>query len=169
MAYIESILMDNEKIIYQTKPHWIIYGTAVIWLIASLLLNSYFGPRLDLNMIMFNYPLYKVASFILLIFALYFGVGAFIYSISAEFAVTNYRIIMKTGFIQRNSLEILLEKVESVHVVQSILGRILSFGTIIINGVGGTKDPFPNIFNPLKFREIVQQQSEKMFRANHEK
>ena len=78
MAYIESILMDNEKIIYQTKPHWIIYGTAVIWLIASLLLNSYFGPRLDLNMIMFNYPLYKVASFILLIFALYFGVGAFI-------------------------------------------------------------------------------------------
>ena len=69
---------------------------------------------------------------------------------------------MKTGFIQRKSLEILFQKVESVRVDQTVLGRILAYGTIVIKGVGGTQDPFSNIPDPLKFREIVSQQSEQV-------
>lgn len=64
---------------------------------------------------------------------------------------------MKTGFIKRVTFEIFLRKVESVIVNQSIPGRILGYGTTIISGVGGSKDPFYNIPDPLGFRAKVQE------------
>ena len=62
MSYIDAILMDDEKIVYQTKPHWIIYSNAAVWIVVSLLLYG-FGQRFSLTMYMFGYPLYKLASF----------------------------------------------------------------------------------------------------------
>jgi uncharacterized membrane protein YdbT with pleckstrin-like domain len=74
-----------------------------------------------------------------------------------EFAITNKRVIIKTGLIRRKTVELNLTKVESVNVVQSVLGRILGFGSIQIVGTGGTKEIFPNIVKPLKFRKKFQE------------
>lgn len=60
------------------------------------------------------------------------------------------------GFIRRHSLELLLTKVEGIGVDQSILGRLLRFGTIIVTGTGGTKENFKNISQPMEFRKQVQ-------------
>ena len=79
--------------------------------------------------------------------------------LTSEFAVTNKRIIIKVGFISRRTLELNLSKVESVTVNQSILGRILGYGTIIVIGTGGTKEPFGDIAAPLEFRKQFQQLS----------
>lgn len=79
--------------------------------------------------------------------------------LTSEFAITNKRIIIKVGFISRRTLELNLAKVESVNVDQSILGRILGYGTIIVVGTGGTKEPFSDICTPLEFRKQFQQLS----------
>lgn len=76
-----------------------------------------------------------------------------------EFAITNKRVIIKTGLISRKTFEMNHSKIESVNVDQSILGRILGYGTISIVGSGGTKEVFPNIKNPLKFRKKFQELS----------
>lgn len=76
-----------------------------------------------------------------------------------EFAVTNRRVIVKTGLISRKTLEMNLSKIESVNVDQSIFGRLLGYGTITIIGTGGTRESFPNISEPLKFRKIFQELS----------
>lgn len=76
-----------------------------------------------------------------------------------EFAVTNRRVIVKTGLISRRTLEMNLNKIESVNVDQSIFGRILGYGTITIIGTGGTRESFPDISNPLKFRKKFQELS----------
>jgi hypothetical protein len=60
--------------------------------------------------------------------------------------------------IRRHSLETLLSKIESVAVEQSILGRTLDFGTIVISGTGGSKEPFHRIAEPMQFRRQVQEQ-----------
>jgi uncharacterized membrane protein YdbT with pleckstrin-like domain len=73
-------------------------------------------------------------------------------------AVTNKRVLIKTGLIRRHSLETLLSKIESIGVAQSILGRILGFGTIVISGTGGSKEPFHKIADPMQFRRRVQEQ-----------
>ena len=78
---------------------------------------------------------------------------------SDEFAITNRRVIIKTGLISRKTFEMNLSKIESVNVDQSILGRILGYGTIRIVGSGGTKEEFPNIMKPLEFRKKFQEMS----------
>jgi uncharacterized membrane protein YdbT with pleckstrin-like domain len=76
-----------------------------------------------------------------------------------EFAITNKRVIIKTGLISRKSFEMNHTKIESVNVDQGILGRILGYGTIRIVGSGGTKEVFPRIKSPLEFRKKFQEMS----------
>ncbi|MDD2986491.1 PH domain-containing protein [Flavobacterium sp.] len=76
-----------------------------------------------------------------------------------EFAITNKRVIIKTGLISRKTFEMNHSKIESVNVDQSIMGRILGYGTIGIVGSGGTREVFPNIKNPLAFRKKFQEMS----------
>lgn len=78
---------------------------------------------------------------------------------SDEFAITNRRVIVKTGLISRKTLEMNISKIESVNVDQSILGRILGYGTIQIIGTGGTKESFAKITRPLEFRKKFQELS----------
>jgi uncharacterized membrane protein YdbT with pleckstrin-like domain len=88
------------------------------------------------------------------------GLQALIIMQTTEFAVTNQRIIAKTGLIIRRTLEILLNKVESIGVRQNIGGRLLDFGTIIVTGTGGTREGFRGIRQPLavrkKINEVIQ-------------
>jgi uncharacterized membrane protein YdbT with pleckstrin-like domain len=74
-----------------------------------------------------------------------------------EFAITNKRVIIKTGLVSRKTVELNLSKIESVNVDQTIMGRILGFGTITIIGIGGTREPFVNIRKPLEFRKKFQE------------
>lgn len=76
-----------------------------------------------------------------------------------EFAITNKRVIIKTGLISRKTFEMNHSKIESVNVDQSIMGRILGYGTIRIVGSGGTKEIFPKIKKPLEFRKTFQELS----------
>ena len=62
------------------------------------------------------------------------------------------RVIAKFGWIQRNTIELSLARVESLTVNQSFFGRIFNFGTLTINGIGGIQTPIPVIADPLKFR-----------------
>ncbi len=75
----------------------------------------------------------------------------------SEYVITNRRIIIKTGFIARKSFEMNLSKIESVNVDQSVMGRILNFGSITIIGSGGTRETFHNIRQPLEFKKSFQE------------
>lgn len=79
---------------------------------------------------------------------------------TSEFAVTSRRVIIKVGLISRRTVELNLEKIESIGVDQSILGRIFGYGTIVVNGTGGTHEPFRGIARPLEFRKAVNEASE---------
>jgi uncharacterized membrane protein YdbT with pleckstrin-like domain len=75
----------------------------------------------------------------------------------AEFVITNRRIVIKTGFIARRTVEMNLSKIESVNVNQSVFGRIFGYGSITIIGTGGTRETFDNISKPLNFRKAFQE------------
>jgi len=146
MSYIEKNLMEGENIIYRTKLHWIVFLWPIFWLVIAILFFSG-GDKMI-----------AIGGFFSLV-AIVTGVAAFITYSTSEFGVTNKRVIVKVGFIRRNTIEILLAKVEGIFVKQGILGRILGYGSIIVSGTGGTKDPFHKISNPLEFRKITQEQS----------
>jgi uncharacterized membrane protein YdbT with pleckstrin-like domain len=78
---------------------------------------------------------------------------------NSEFGITNKRLIIKTGIISINTLELNLSKIESVNVNQSILGRILGYGSLSVIGTGGTREVFVKINNPIQFRKKFQELS----------
>jgi uncharacterized membrane protein YdbT with pleckstrin-like domain len=79
---------------------------------------------------------------------------------ATEMAVTNKRILIKTGLVSRRTFELLLSKVESIGVQEGLLGRMLGYGSVVVRGTGGTPEPFSTITHPLEFRRQVQQQIE---------
>jgi len=94
------------------------------------------------------------------------GVAAFIVGVArrnaTEMAVTTRRVVIKTGLAARKTIEMLLNKVESIEVSETTGGRMLGYGTIVIIGTGGTSEPFHRMAHPLQFRSQVQQQIEKL-------
>ena len=73
-------------------------------------------------------------------------------------ALTNRRVIVKTGLASRRTVEIVLPRIESIVVEESAIGRLLGYGTVIVRGTGGTPEVFEKIAHPLEFREQVQSQ-----------
>ncbi len=84
-------------------------------------------------------------------------IAPFIEMYASEYAITNRRVIVKVGLISRRTLEMNLSKIESIKVDQSIFGRILGYGDIVIVGSGGTSEAFDTIAAPLEFRRQYQQ------------
>jgi uncharacterized membrane protein YdbT with pleckstrin-like domain len=87
--------------------------------------------------------------------ALYKMMAAWFHRWTTETDVTNLRVVHKTGFIKRRTFEMSLDKVESVDVNQSILGRILNYGNVTILGVGEGKETITTIASPLEFRNFI--------------
>ena len=89
--------------------------------------------------------------------AIFFGVGL-VRRNATEMAVTNKRVIVKSGLANRRTIELLLSRIEGIAVEEPALGRLLGYGTVIVRGTGGTPEVFPQIARPLEFREQVQRQ-----------
>jgi uncharacterized membrane protein YdbT with pleckstrin-like domain len=97
----------------------------------------------------------------LLIIALIIAIWAYLNFSSAEFGVTNRRVIAKWGVISRHSVEMNMDKVEGVSINQGIIGGRLGYGTLVVNGTGGSHEAFPNIANLLAFRKQILEHTTK--------
>ena len=127
MGYIEDTISDNEKIVYVVQFHWI----------------------------------YTFIAFLYLIFLGFLLIGIFIFikmminKWTTERALTNTRYIQKIGWISRNTEEIGINKIEEVDLTQSILGRILGYGSISISGTGSGHILLKDIDAPLSFQKSL--------------
>jgi uncharacterized membrane protein YdbT with pleckstrin-like domain len=123
------------------------------------------GKYIDNNLIKDEYIVYETNYHWILYFnhlissIITLGIYPYLVSKFSEFGITNKRLIIKTGILSRRTLELNLSKIESVNVNQSILGRILGYGSIGVIGTGGTKEYFVSIKNPLEFRRKFQELS----------
>lgn len=132
-SYVEGVLTKDERIVH--------IGHVSLWSLSFLILVGF-----------------------LLLFA--FGIGlifwlvAYIRYKTTELAITNKRVIVKFGFISRRTIEININKIESIQVEQGILGRILNYGTLIVSGAGNPQAPIPGISDPIKFRKAFVEAQE---------
>jgi len=163
MSYVEKHLIEGETIIYETRLHWIV-------LIVPILLGLLFGLTGVAMLVLSGRttPDQTVAheSFIImgaafLVIALIFIVRGVVMRNATEMTVTNKRVFVKVGLAARRTIELLLSRVESIGVEESVIGRMLGYGKVIVHGTGGTPEVFNMIAHPLEFRTQVQQQIEK--------
>lgn len=150
MSYLDDHLLAGERIVYRAKLHWTIFLTPIV----VVLLGVGLGILLQVLQ-----PAYTLAGAALVGLGLLLAIGPAVRYISSEFAVTDKRVLGKLGFIERESKETLLTKVEAIAIDQGVIGRILGFGTVTITGTGGTKEFFTRISEPLEFRRQIQNQT----------
>jgi len=149
--YIDDILQPGEKVLYSTNAHWIFYLPAIAaWIVAAALLLL---TRFTQNESAILFCL--ACSAVVALLALYWSMRAWFHRWTTETDVTNLRVVHKTGFITRKTFEMSLDKVESVDVNQSILGRILNYGDVTIKGVGEGRETIRTIASPLAFRNFI--------------
>ena len=147
--YIDEILQPGEKVLYSTNAHWIFYLQAIVCWIVVLVLVFISGVMPPLALACW------VAAAIVGLVALFYTFKAWFHRMTTETDVTNMRVIHKTGFIKRRTFEIALNKVESVDVNQSIMGRIFNYGDVTVNGVGEGRETISTIASPLAFRNSI--------------
>jgi uncharacterized membrane protein YdbT with pleckstrin-like domain len=149
--YIDEILQPGEKVLYSTNAHWMFYLPAIAgWIVVLVLLILSRVTSVDSLTL-----LCWAAAAVVAIAALYWTFKAWFHRFTTETDVTNMRVVHKTGFIKRRSFEMALDKVESVDVDQSILGRILNYGDVTILGVGEGRETIRTIASPLAFRSAI--------------
>jgi uncharacterized membrane protein YdbT with pleckstrin-like domain len=149
--YIDDILQPGEKVLYSTNAHWIFFLPAIAgWIVAvALLVLSGMVPAGPSVLVCLS--LAAIAA----IAALYKTITAWFHRWTTETDVTNLRVVHKTGFIKRRTFEMSLDKVESVDVNQSILGRMLNYGNVTVRGVGEGEETITTIASPLDFRNHI--------------
>jgi len=149
--YIDEILQPGEEVLYSTNAHWVFYLPAIAAWIVAMILFVLSRATIVEGVIL----LCLSASAVVAIAALYWTARAWFHRTTTETDVTNKRVVHKTGFIKRRTFEIALDKIESVDVNQSIMGRILNYGDVTILGVGEGKETISTIAAPLSFRNAI--------------
>ena len=124
-SYVEDALVKDEKIVH--------LGHISLWSLWHLIaLGIILLPAIGLGLI--------------------FLIWAYVRYKTTELAITTKRVIVKSGFIRRRTMEININKVESIQVDQEILGRLFNFGTLVISGAGNPQAPVTGISSPMEFR-----------------
>lgn len=149
--YIDEILQPGERVLYSTNAHWIFYFPAILAWIVAIVLFVLSRQTIVEGLVL----LCLVGAGLVALAALYWTVRAWFHRWTTETDVTNLRVVHKTGFIKRRTFEMALDKVESVDVDQTILGRILDYGDVTIRGVGEGIETIKTIASPLAFRSSI--------------
>jgi uncharacterized membrane protein YdbT with pleckstrin-like domain len=148
--YIDEILQPGEKVLYSTNAHWIFYLPAIAAWIGVLALVAASGAFPPIALV--GLP----AAAVIAVVALYFTIRGWFHRFTTETDVTDRRVVHKTGFINRHTFEIALDKIASVEVDQSIPGRLLNYGNVTIVSMGEVKpQPIKTIASPLAFRSAI--------------
>lgn len=145
MSYIQNNLQAGEEIKYKADIHWYIFAYPVI----LLLLSAFFSSA--------QTGLFYYVSILLLLSGLFQLIKRILLKMGAEYVVTNKKVILKSGILNRDALELVLNKCEGIQINQSLMGRMLGFGSIVVT-TGGVTNKFDFITNPIKFRNEINAQ-----------
>ncbi len=140
MSFVQKNLATNETIVYKTRLHWWKFVSGgFVFLLGLLLMSQSNG----------------FSGFLLFIGLVMLAV-AYVNWSSSEFVITNKRVILKTGFIRRQLVEIQLNMAQGLVIEQGILGRIFNFGGVLVTS-GGVRNSFAPMAAPFVFKKEVNE------------
>jgi uncharacterized membrane protein YdbT with pleckstrin-like domain len=167
MGYVDRNLVPGETLLYRTRHHWLVllgplFGALLLLTPGVALLLEAIATRDTAGLAVGSTvisPKLMVSFGAVLVVA---AIITFSYGVAkrnaTEMAVTNRRVLIKTGIGSRRTLDLMLSRVESIGVEESTVGRVLGYGSVVVRGTGGTPEPFLMIAHPQEFRRAVQEQ-----------
>jgi uncharacterized membrane protein YdbT with pleckstrin-like domain len=140
--------LEQERTLYETGLHWVVYVAPVLWIIVATALIVWFHDAV------FTIAILTIA----LIPTLIGVIRAGLVRRRTRFVLTTRRLTATTGIVRQRTLELVLGKIESIAISEPFWGRRLGYGTVVVGGTGGTQETFPMVANPQELRRHVQMQ-----------
>jgi uncharacterized membrane protein YdbT with pleckstrin-like domain len=128
VSYVASVLAPGEQVRHKARLHWLLWLRA--W--AALV----FLGVIVVGIVIFVRDIIRLTT--------------------TEVALTDRRLIKKTGLFARHARELELTSVEAVNVDQSVFGRLFDYGRVEVHGTGDDVWVTPTIANPLAFRRELE-------------
>lgn len=144
MNYLDRELIEGERVVFTARPHRVgllfpaLGAGAALMLAAAAWLDGTLGSA--------------AALFLLPAAA---AVPSWLRWRATQYVVTNKRLCVRTGVLKVVTLETVLNKVGTIGVEQTLAGRALGYGTVIIKGLGGGVEALPRIADPYRLRRMV--------------
>ncbi len=161
MSYIDDNLVAGEQVIFRTRYHWYVIVRPIVGALLFIVMLALIAPFINAGAYLGTGSSMPNSRSLVLACVLPIAMLAVLASIFSyyfsEFGVTNRRVLIKTGVIRRQTLELGLGKVESFRIHESIMGRLLGFKTIILTGSGGTHQRFQFVNKAQEFRQVATQ------------
>lgn len=177
MLYVQQSLAPDEELIHIGRFHWfyevqavmnIVWGIffAIALLVAAVYFQKYIPLKITVEplmpgdnwvqMIQKLHPGLKLASLLVFVIGVMKFAQMMVIKATTEIAVTTTRLIFKRGLVARYVGEMNIDRIESISVLQSVLGRLLNFGQVVIRGMGVGELHLPIIRDPVKFRRAIE-------------
>jgi uncharacterized membrane protein YdbT with pleckstrin-like domain len=160
MGYVERHLLPGERVLYKTRLHWVLFARPALVVLIGAGLAIAVGQMSGGKETQAEAA--RWAGWVgigIMVLGLLWGFVHWVELRTSEFAVTTTRVIFKVGLVARYTTELLLSKVESIAVQQTLTGRLLGYGDLTVIGTGGTREVFRRVRDPISFRNYVQQAS----------
>lgn len=135
---------NASDVIYFTRLHPIIF------------LGPFLGVILTI-IVAFYLPELRTVAPVLSLFWLAWGIMTWVTYHFSSITIKKKQVILRTGLIVRQTVDIPFDKIETIDIRQSILGAILHYGTLIITGTGGTRHFISFVHSPLTCRRYIEQ------------
>jgi uncharacterized membrane protein YdbT with pleckstrin-like domain len=167
MGYVDRNLVPGETLLYRTRHHWLVllgplFGGLLMLIPGVALLVEAIAVGDTAGLVIGSTTISPKAMTSVGAVLLVAAIITFSYGVAkrnaTEMAVTNRRVLIKTGMGSRRTLDLMLSRVESIGVEETTFGRILGYGSVVVRGTGGTPEPFVMIAHPQEFRRAVQEQ-----------
>lgn len=129
MGYIRDSLSAGEEVKELFKLHWVSKVPMVIWIILAI-------PTVGITLLLALWEWLKLRTI--------------------EQGVTNKRVILKKGIVSRKTEEMKLSSIETVEIVQGVVGRIFGFGTVKVTGRGISDLVFRKIDDPMDVKRKIE-------------
>ena len=136
--------MTDSNTVYQARLHWILFFWPALLLCLALFLGMRFEPL-------------KEVSYYLALFALLWGAMVWFTYHFSYLTIKKNQVILCTGVLVRKTLDIPLNKIESIDIRQSLLGSLLHYGSLVITGTGGSRQMVNFLSKPLTCRRYIEQ------------
>jgi len=154
MPFPRRLLTDDEEVIVELRPHWAFLGWALVVTVATVVLAI---------VVVASFPHAPVGVLYLLLVVV--GITALWLTVrlvrwfATSLVVTNTRIVQRSGVLARNGLELRLERVNQLSYHQSLLGRCLRSGELLVE-VGGETGVvvFDHVPRPAAVQSVITEQ-----------
>src|SRR5262245_36655987 len=151
--YLISLLGENEQIRFVTRQHWLVLFGEIL---SEMVIAAVLGSLVTLIwMFWVPDPLVTLGYLLLLLPAVSLLSDLLIWK-NRQYVVTNWRVIQIAGVLKKEVSDSSLEMVNDVKLEQSLLGRLLGYGSIEIltaSELGVSK--FNKIGHPIRLKTAM--------------